>query len=133
MITQKHIWFWNIFFRNVIWGSVRNTHETFIFQVIAFICGTIVVVLMIMALASTEWLMSDGWRQGLFAHCIGEKAPKPLPFNIDDPPDCYAARDVGTYRLCIVTNIWCEKVSERMRLLINFPLLFAKRVAGWED
>lgn len=64
---------------------------------IAFICGTIVVVLMVMALASTEWLMADGWRQGLFAHCIAENAPTPLPFNVMDPPDCYASRDVGTY------------------------------------
>lgn len=48
-----------------------------------------------MALGSSDWLMAEGWRQGLFAHCIEEKAPTPLPFNVIDPPDCYAARDVG--------------------------------------
>ncbi|KAF4519285.1 hypothetical protein B566_EDAN002175 [Ephemera danica] len=67
------------------------------FQVIAFICGVIVVILMIMALTSTDWLMAAGWRQGLFVHCISEDAPTPLPFNIQDPPDCYAARDVGKF------------------------------------
>lgn len=64
-------------------------------QVIAFICGIIVVLLMIMGLASTDWLMALGWRQGLFAHCIEEGAPTPLPFNMPDPPGCYPARDTG--------------------------------------
>ena len=68
-----------------------------LFQVIAFICGVIVVLLMIMGLASTDWLMALGWRQGLFAHCIEEGAPTPLPFNMLDPPGCYQARDVGQY------------------------------------
>ena len=66
-------------------------------QVIAFICGLIVIILMIMALASTDWLMAAGWRQGLFIHCIADDAPVPLPFNVLDPPDCYQARDVGTF------------------------------------
>ncbi|KAK6620440.1 hypothetical protein RUM44_006841 [Polyplax serrata] len=60
-----------------------------------------------MALGSSDWLMAEGWRQGLFAHCIEEKAPTPLPFNVIDPPDCYAARDVAYIRaaaaLCIIT------------------------------
>ncbi|XP_071446767.1 transmembrane protein 47 isoform X1 [Hetaerina americana] len=78
-------------------------------QVIAFICGLIVIILMIMALASTDWLMAAGWRQGLFIHCIGENAPTPLPFNQQAPPDCYQARDVAYIRaaaaLCIITLI----------------------------
>lgn len=48
-----------------------------------------------MGLASTDWLMALGWRQGLFAHCIEEGAPTPLPFNMVDPAGCYQARDVG--------------------------------------
>lgn len=55
-------------------------------QVIAFICGIIVVVLMVLALASTDWLMAEGWRQGLFVHCIEEDVVPPLPFNLQDPP-----------------------------------------------
>lgn len=68
-----------------------------LWQVIAFICGVIVVILMIMALASTDWLMADGWRQGLFVHCIEEDSQLPLPFNIQDPPGCYWTRDIGMY------------------------------------
>lgn len=78
-------------------------------KVIAFICGMIVVILMVMALASSEWLMSEGWRQGLFTHCVEEKAQTPLPFNVHDPAGCHAARDVGYIRaaaaLCIITLI----------------------------
>nr|CAD7572555.1 unnamed protein product [Timema californicum] len=78
-------------------------------QVIAFICGLIVIILMIMALASTDWLMATGWRQGLFIHCIAEGAPTPLPFNMQDPPGCYQARDVSYIQaaaaLCIITLI----------------------------
>ncbi|XP_021915970.1 transmembrane protein 47 isoform X2 [Zootermopsis nevadensis] len=76
-------------------------------KVIAFICGLIVIILMIMALASTDWLMSIGWRQGLFIHCIEDNSPMPLPFNVQDPPDCYQARDVAYIKaaaaLCIIT------------------------------
>lgn len=50
---------------------------------------------MIMGLASTDWLMAAGWRQGLFMHCIDEGAQRPLPFNVDHPPGCYQSRDVG--------------------------------------
>ncbi|KAI4460418.1 p53-induced protein related [Holotrichia oblita] len=46
-----------------------------------------------MGLASTDWLMAAGWRQGLFMHCIEEGAPQPLPFNMQDPPGCYQSRD----------------------------------------
>lgn len=66
-----------------------------ILQVIAFICGVIVILLMIMGLASSQWLMSIGWQQGLFHHCIEEDAQTPLPFDINDPPGCFPARDVG--------------------------------------
>lgn len=50
---------------------------------------------MIMALASTDWLMAESWRQGLFVHCIEEDVLPPLPFNLHDPPGCYPSRDVG--------------------------------------
>jgi len=74
-------------------------------QVIAFICGVIVVVLMIMALASTDWLMAAGWRQGLFVHCIEEDSMPPLPFNIQDPPGCYWTRDIGMDFKTINSNL----------------------------
>ncbi|KAJ4445240.1 hypothetical protein ANN_07041 [Periplaneta americana] len=76
-------------------------------QVIAFICGLIVVILMIMALASTDWLMAAGWRQGLFIYCVAEDAPLPLPFNKKVSAGCHPARDEAYIKaaaaLCIIT------------------------------
>lgn len=64
----------------------------YIVQVIALICGLLVVILMVLGLASADWLMAAGWRQGLFMHCIDPGAPMPLPFDITAQPGCYAAR-----------------------------------------
>ncbi|XP_065206596.1 transmembrane protein 47-like isoform X1 [Planococcus citri] len=79
-------------------------------KVIALVCGLIVIVLMIMTLTSSDWLIAEGWRQGLFSHCIGENAPTPLPFNVQErDPECYPARDEGYIRtsaaLCIVALV----------------------------
>lgn len=57
---------------------------------------------MILALISNDWLIAEGWRQGLFSHCIGENAPTPLPFNVPErDPQCYPARDEGIYLRCL--------------------------------
>ncbi|KAK0081753.1 hypothetical protein PV326_007506, partial [Microctonus aethiopoides] len=81
-------------------------------KVIAFICGIIVIILMIMGLASTDWLMAVGWRQGLFAHCIEEGAETPLPFNVITGPGCYQARDAGYIKavaalctICLIADV----------------------------
>ncbi|KAL7028963.1 hypothetical protein ACKWTF_006050 [Chironomus riparius] len=79
-------------------------------KVIAFICGIIVVVLMLMALTSTDWLLSSGWRQGLFVHCISDDAELPLPFNLDQQlGQCFDSRDKfyikATAILCVITLI----------------------------
>uniref|UniRef100_A0A182T7T7 G-protein coupled receptors family 1 profile domain-containing protein n=1 Tax=Anopheles maculatus TaxID=74869 RepID=A0A182T7T7_9DIPT len=78
-------------------------------KVIAFICGVIVIILMILALTSTDWLMAESWRQGLFVHCIEEGYELPLPFNLQDPAGCYPSRDVAyikaTAALCIITLV----------------------------
>ncbi|XP_059485113.1 transmembrane protein 47 isoform X4 [Neocloeon triangulifer] len=87
-------------------------------KVIAFICGIIVVMLMVMALASTDWLMAAGWRQGLFMHCISDDAPTPLPFNIVADPDCYPARDVAYIKaaaalcvVCLLTDLFATLMA----------------------
>ncbi|XP_059485111.1 transmembrane protein 47 isoform X2 [Neocloeon triangulifer] len=87
-------------------------------EVIAFICGIIVVMLMVMALASTDWLMAAGWRQGLFMHCISDDAPTPLPFNIVADPDCYPARDVAYIKaaaalcvVCLLTDLFATLMA----------------------
>ncbi|KAL3268902.1 hypothetical protein HHI36_007989 [Cryptolaemus montrouzieri] len=60
-----------------------------------------------MGLASTDWLMAAGWRQGLFMHCIEANAPYPLPFNMQEPPGCYQSRDAAYIKtaaaLCVIT------------------------------
>ncbi|XP_055312499.1 transmembrane protein 47 isoform X1 [Sitodiplosis mosellana] len=78
-------------------------------KVIAFICGNIVVILLIMALTSTDWLLSSGWRQGLFTHCI-EDLTQPIPFNYEAKEEgCYPSRDVfyikATAGLCILSLV----------------------------
>lgn len=64
---------------------------------------------MIMALTSTDWLMAESWRQGLFVHCIEDDFVPPLPFNIQENPGCYPSRPVfyirATAALCIITLI----------------------------
>lgn len=53
-----------------------------------------------MALTSTDWLLSSGWRQGLFTHCI-EDLQQPIPFNVDAKEEgCYPSRDVCEYINC---------------------------------
>lgn len=78
-------------------------------KVIAFICGLIVIILMIMGLASTDWLMADGWRQGLFMYCIADDAQQPLPFNVQEASGCYPSRNENYIHaaagLCIITLI----------------------------
>lgn len=82
-------------------ASANTANAGFMFcrrtQVIAFICGFIVIILMVLALASTDWLMAAGFREGLFLHCIEDDAVAPLPFNMEGPAGCYASRDVGEY------------------------------------
>lgn len=62
-------------------------------KVIAFICGVFVVILMIMSLTSTDWLLSSGFRQGLFFYCVSEGAEDPIPFKLDNVPGCHDSRD----------------------------------------
>ncbi|XP_071532043.1 uncharacterized protein [Panulirus ornatus] len=75
-------------------------------QVIALVCGVITAFLMVLALASSDWLLAVGWRQGLFEHCIERGAPKPLPFQINADEGCHAARDepyiMASAALCVI-------------------------------
>lgn len=74
---------------------------------------------MIMGLASTDWLMALGWRQGLFVHCIEEGAPTPLPFNMPDPQGCYQARDVGK-RIKNISVLYSYSEIQTIKTLIHF-------------
>merc|ERR1712227_74777 len=39
-----------------------------------------------------------GWREGLFAKCVSEMAPLPLPFDLDAEIDCSKARSASYIR-----------------------------------
>jgi len=75
-------------------------------KVIAFLCGALALALLVMCLASTDWLMTQGFRQGLFLHCIEGGAEQPLPFGLKDGVGCYRVRDEyyirATADLCII-------------------------------
>lgn len=76
-------------------------------QVFAFICGLIVILLMILCLASSNWLIAHKFRQGLWEQCVEEDAPLPLPFGLNVKPGCYVARTVAYIQaaaaLCVIT------------------------------
>lgn len=98
-------------------------------QVIALICGLIVIVLMLMTLTSTDWLLSAGWRQGLFSHCIAPNAPTPLPFNVpNNGPDCYPTREVGTYRGFFLFITPIDFVLTGLKFQTYRPTCFACRI-----
>lgn len=50
---------------------------------------------MSLAIASSNWLTADKYRQGLWEYCIEEDAIRPLPFNLENGPGCYRGRDAG--------------------------------------
>ncbi|KAK3871819.1 hypothetical protein Pcinc_023059 [Petrolisthes cinctipes] len=74
--------------------------------VIALVCGMITAFLMVLALASSDWLLASGWRQGLFEHCVEPSSPKPLPFQIVADTGCHPARDEpyikASAALCVI-------------------------------
>lgn len=64
-----------------------------------------------MALTSTDWLLSSGWRQGLFTHCI-EDLTQPIPFNVEAKEEgCYPSRDVCEYTKFIQIQLAIHKNS----------------------
>ena len=64
-------------------------------QVIAFTCCVITTFLMVAATASTEWIKSEDWREGLFEQCVRAGAPMPMPFGGLPIPGCRRAHDAG--------------------------------------
>merc|ERR1719361_1248566 len=47
------------------------------------------------ATSTADWILAEGWREGLFMQCIEEGAPTPLPFNMDPTVGCSKARSAG--------------------------------------
>jgi len=80
-------------------GAPQVTIETITvtrpLKVIAFTCCVLTVILMVAATSTADWMMAEGWREGLFMQCIEVGAPTPLPFDMADTPGCSKARSAG--------------------------------------
>merc|ERR1719348_1897324 len=68
-------------------------------KVIAFTFCFITVILMMVATSTSDWMLAEGWREGLFMQCIYEGARTPLPFGMQGLwPGCFAARSASYLR-----------------------------------
>merc|ERR1712128_24580 len=83
-------------------GAPQVTIETITvtrpLRVIAFTCCFITVILMTAATSTADWMIAEGWREGLFMQCISAGAPTPLPFGMDDVVGCGNARSASYVR-----------------------------------
>ncbi|TRY79648.1 hypothetical protein TCAL_06589 [Tigriopus californicus] len=64
-------------------------------KVIAFTCCFITTFFMVACCATTDWVMAEGWREGLWEQCVDDGAPTPLPFGQKPVPGCHRAHDAG--------------------------------------
>ena len=73
--------------------------EPIVLQVIAFTCCFITVIVMVAATSTADWIIGEGWREGLFAKCVAPNAHLPLPFDIPEEIGCSKARSAGEFLL----------------------------------
>merc|ERR1712001_40115 len=69
------------------------------------------VILMTAATSTADWILAEGWREGLFMQCIEEGAPTPLPFNMDPTVGCSKARSAGYVGLVaafVIIGLICD-------------------------
>ena len=52
---------------------------------------------MIGATSTSDWMVAEGWREGLFMQCVSPGAPLPLPFDMDPTPGCSKARSASKF------------------------------------
>merc|ERR1711892_960241 len=67
-------------------------------KVITFTCCFITVILMTAATSTADWMIAEGWREGLFMQCISAGAPTPLPFGMEQVVGCGNARSASYVR-----------------------------------
>merc|ERR1712130_903253 len=63
------------------------------------------------ATSTADWILAEGWREGLFMQCIEEGAPTPLPFNMDPTVGCSKARSAGYVGLVaafVIIGLICD-------------------------
>lgn len=85
-------------------GAPQVTIETITItrplKVIAFTCCVLTVFLMLGATATADWMMAEGWREGLFVQCVSLGAHRPLPFDMPEEVGCTKARSASYLRGC---------------------------------
>merc|ERR1711962_53370 len=85
-------------------GAPQVTIETITvtrpLKVIAFTCCVITVILMVGATSTSDWMVTDEGREGLFMQCINENAKAHLPFGMKPEPGCTKARSTSYLRGC---------------------------------
>jgi len=83
-------------------GAPQVTIETITvtrpLKVIAFTCCFITVIIMTAATSTADWMLAEGWREGLFMQCINAGAPTPLPFGMEEEVGCGKARSASYLR-----------------------------------
>ena len=52
---------------------------------------------MVAATSTSDWMVAEGWREGLFAKCVNDFAPLPLPFDMDEEAGCSKARSASRF------------------------------------
>jgi len=50
------------------------------------------------ATSTADWIIAEGWREGLFMQCISAGAPTPLPFGMTEEIGCSVARSASYVR-----------------------------------
>lgn len=97
---------------------------------IACICGVIVAALMATGLSSSDWLLSHGWRQGLFSQCWTSDAPKPLPFNFQPQNGITEGCDFirsSSYIFCTITFSVLCMIADIFATIFTYVGLRAKK------
>merc|ERR1712112_51498 len=69
-------------------------------KVIAFTCCVITCIILVAATSTADWMLAEGWREGLFQQCISEGAALPLPFEMTPEVGCRSARTAGYLGAC---------------------------------
>ena len=73
---------------------------------IAFTCCVITVLLMVVATSTADWMIAEGWREGLFMQCVYPGAKTPLPFGMDNVPGCSSARTARKFFFCVISVLY---------------------------
>lgn len=63
-------------------------------QKISFTCCALTSVLMVFACSTSQWVVTDGWSEGLFQQCVHQEDSK-VPFGQRLQLGCHRAHDAG--------------------------------------